>query len=45
MPTIRSKTVSWNTSLTGRLFNLSTGGVINLTAANWRYRIIVQRGW
>lgn len=45
MPTIRSKTVSWNTSLTSRLFNLSTGGVINLTAANWRYRIIVQRGW
>lgn len=45
MPTIRAKTVSWNTSLTSRLFNLSTGGVINLTAANWRYRIIVQRGW
>ena len=45
MPTIRSKTVSWNTSVTSRLFNLSTGGVINLTAANWRYRVIVQRGW
>ena len=40
-----SEIASTLTSATSRPFNLSTGGVINLTAANWRYRIIVQRGW